>query len=120
MIEEAVFRFEPSLSTTAQMREASTRRREHFHSRHLLQEKHIPGNRSSRCPLTPEAMACNGTREVLLKLFGVAGRQFIFQCARDRQVKQASHLLLFLSFLENIRVPADDCTLIVTGKRTTL
>ena len=40
--------------------------------------------------------------------------RFCFQCARDRQAKQAGSLLLFLSFLENISVPADD------GTRTTL
>ena len=57
---------------------------------------------------------------VLLKLSDVADRQFFFQCARDRQAKQAGHLLLFLSFLENIRVPADDGTRTVTGTRTTL
>ena len=45
---------------------------------------------------------------------------FFFQCARDRQAKQAGPLLLFLSFLENIRVPADDGTRTVTGTRTTL
>ena len=51
---------------------------------------------------------------VLLKLSDVAHRQFFFQCSRDRQAKQAGPLLLFLSFLENISVPADD------GPRTTL
>ena len=50
------------------------------------------------------------SRSALRKLFDVADRQFFFQCARDRQAKQADPLLLFLSFLENIRVPADDGT----------
>ena len=36
---------------------------------------------------------------VFLKLSDVADRQFFFQCARDRQAKQAGPLLLFLSFL---------------------
>ena len=51
---------------------------------------------------------------VLLKLSDVADRQLFFQCARDRQAKQAGPLLLFFSFLENIRVPADDGTRTVT------
>ena len=54
---------------------------------------------------------------VLLKLSHVADRQFFFQCARDRQSKHAGPLLLFLSFTENIRVPADDGTRTVTGTR---
>ena len=43
-----------------------------------------------------------------------------FQSARDRQAKQAGPLLLFLSFLENIHVPADDGMRTITGTRTTL
>ena len=42
---------------------------------------------------------------VLLKLSDVADRHFFLQCARDRQAKQAGPLLLFLSFLEDIRLP---------------
>ena len=57
---------------------------------------------------------------MLLKLSDLADRQFFFQCARDRQAKQAGPLLLFLSFLENSRVPEDDGTRTVTGTRTTL
>ena len=57
---------------------------------------------------------------MLLKLSDVADRQFFFHCASDRQAKQAGPLLLFLSFLENIRVPADDGTRTVTDTRTTL
>ena len=55
-----------------------------------------------------------------LKLSDVADRQFFFQCARDKPAKQAGPLLLFLSSLENIHVPADDGMRTVTGTRTTL
>ena len=57
---------------------------------------------------------------VLLKLFDVEGWQCFFQCARNRQVKQAGPLLLFLSFLENLHVPADNGTHTITGTGTTL
>ena len=59
-------------------------------------------------------------RAVLLKLSDVMTGSFVFQCARDWQAKEASPLLLFLSFLENIPIPADDGKRIVTGTHTTL
>ena len=60
------------------------------------------------------------TKAVLLKLSDVADRQVFFSMCQGRQAKQAGPLILFLSFLENIRVPADDGTRTVTGTRTTL
>ena len=61
--------------------------------------------------LTIESTKINTyVKAVLLKLSDMADRQFFFKCARDRQAIQAGPLLLFLSFLQNIHVPADDGT----------